>query len=114
MQTCDWVTCDAENAFLGGSPGRWTDDPGELMETASCEEEELPALKVRVEAEEVGSHVGVLLADPVGGDRSSWWKGNRWSLFSTTVTASGTGDGVGEGDGVGRDELSQSSKLSRW
>ena len=103
-QTCDRVTCDA---------GRWTEDPCELMDTASCEEEELPALKVRVEAGEVGSHMGVL-ADPVGGDRSSWWKGNRWNLFSTTVTASGTGDGVGEGDGVGRDGWSESSKLSRW
>ena len=65
MQTCDWMTCETKSAFLGGFPGRWTDDPGHLMDTASCEEEELPALKVRVEVpKEVESHVGVL-TDPV-------------------------------------------------
>ena len=58
------MTCEIECAFLGGFPGRWTDDPGHLMDTASCEEEELPALKVGAEAKEVGSHVGVL-TDPV-------------------------------------------------
>lgn len=43
------MTCETKYAFLGGFPGRWTDDPGRLMDTASCEEEQLPALKVRVE-----------------------------------------------------------------